>query len=394
MSSVAKTKVRRFEGKIRVKGFKIAYVVWIPDNSTVFDVTSFDATESMRIDPITMTNYFEETIVCFHGWLDNANSYAKLGPLMANKFKNMRVIGIDLPGHGKSSHSLIGYYDATLYITTMLRVLHRLRIRAFHLMGHSLSAVFLPYLTPVLESSGKFYVKSLICIEQFGAMRNSINIKSVKIDQLLPTFQDEKIDKLLQESEDGDDIEIDNNDNEISTKKLPKLYGSVDELVRSRIYVTEQVYPGQQTIAHQSAKLILQRNVGKVIVVESHTRKKKIKYFLRFDPKLKNGTNTFRNILCYDMPKMSKNVIGKIKCPMLGVFGDSGWPHLDLVAKNVEKLGLTNLQILRMNGSHHLHADEPEKFLENITPFLQNAIEKFKNDHPNMNGNGNGHSKL
>ena len=96
-------KVRRFEGMARIKGFHIAYVLWVPciDNGLCED------TYNISVDPLSMTNHFDETIVCLHGWLDNANSFATLAPLLATQF-NMRVIGIDLPGHGKSSHSSLG----------------------------------------------------------------------------------------------------------------------------------------------------------------------------------------------------------------------------------------------------------------------------------------------
>ena len=66
------------------------------------------------------------------------------------------------------------------------------------------------------------------------------------------------------------------------------------------------------------------RNVGKLVVIESHTREKQIKYYLRFDPKLKYGTNSLRNVFVHDLQVMTKRVIKKTKCPMLGVFGDKG----------------------------------------------------------------------
>ncbi len=114
---------------------------------------------------------------------------------------------------------------------------------------------------------------------------------------------------------------------------------SIDELVRSRVYVTEQVYPGQQTINERSAKLILERNVGKIVAVESRTRKKQIKYYLRFDPKLsRNSTHPMRGVFIYDMKQMTNTLLPKIRCPVLGVFGDTGWPYLDRVAKKMEEL--------------------------------------------------------
>ena len=36
-----------------------------------------------------------------HGWLDNANTFDTLAPLLP---ENIRFIAIDFPGHGKSSH--------------------------------------------------------------------------------------------------------------------------------------------------------------------------------------------------------------------------------------------------------------------------------------------------
>ena len=159
--------------------------------------------------------------------------------------------------------------------------------------------------------------------------------------------------------------------------------------------MTESVYPGKQTINDRSARLILERNVDKLIVVENQTRKKQIKYYLRFDPKLsRNSTHELRGLFTYDLKQMQETAIPRIKCPVLGVFGDTGWPHLDQVAKKMEELQLKNLQVIRMKGSHHLHADEPELFLERISPFLRNAIEEFRKAHPNLNGNGNGLSKL
>merc|ERR1712192_211629 len=100
-------------------------------------------------------------------------------------------------------------------------------------------------------------------------------------------------------------------------------------------YVIENVYPGKQSIGRETARLILERNVGKIIVVESAAaddeakkRSKAVKFYLRFDAKL-NGdaiTNPMGRVLQPDAARLEKSVVCKIQCPTLVVFGDRGYP--------------------------------------------------------------------
>ena len=47
----------------------------------------------------------ERIILCLHGWLDNCRSFYHLGPTLASSLeKNTKVITLDFPGHGRSSH--------------------------------------------------------------------------------------------------------------------------------------------------------------------------------------------------------------------------------------------------------------------------------------------------
>lgn len=43
--------------------------------------------------------------ICVHGWLDNANSYDPLMNYIADKLSHITFIAVDLPGHGKSTHT-------------------------------------------------------------------------------------------------------------------------------------------------------------------------------------------------------------------------------------------------------------------------------------------------
>ncbi|NXN10154.1 SEHL2 protein, partial [Indicator maculatus] len=75
-------------------------------------------------------------VLCLHGWLDNANTFDKLIPLLP---KGYYYVAMDFSGHGLSSHRPAGapYYFLD-YVTDVRRVAAALQWRRFTLMGHSM----------------------------------------------------------------------------------------------------------------------------------------------------------------------------------------------------------------------------------------------------------------
>lgn len=77
-------------------------------------------------------------LLTLHGWLDNAGSYARLAPLLAERWQ---VIALELPGHGHSDHLPPGtHYHFVEYVRSVLEAIDALGLERFHLMGHSLGA--------------------------------------------------------------------------------------------------------------------------------------------------------------------------------------------------------------------------------------------------------------
>lgn len=77
-------------------------------------------------------------VIALHGWLDNANSFARLAP----KLQGLRIVALDMAGHGHSAHRPAGAgYALWDYVFDVLQVAEQLGWKRFALLGHSLGAV-------------------------------------------------------------------------------------------------------------------------------------------------------------------------------------------------------------------------------------------------------------
>ena len=77
-------------------------------------------------------------VIALHGWLDNANSFARLAP----RLKGLRIIALDMAGHGHSGHRPNGAgYALWDYAHDVLQVAEQLGWKRFGLLGHSMGAI-------------------------------------------------------------------------------------------------------------------------------------------------------------------------------------------------------------------------------------------------------------
>lgn len=85
----------------------------------------------------------QKTIICLHGWLDNAASFSLLAPKLADNFN---VFVIDFPGHGLSQPLPEG---SSYYIWDMVEIIWQLQqelqlqygFEKYYLLGHSMGAI-------------------------------------------------------------------------------------------------------------------------------------------------------------------------------------------------------------------------------------------------------------
>ena len=77
-------------------------------------------------------------LLALHGWLDNAGSFTRLAPLLADRY---HVIALELPGHGHSDHRSAGSsYPFLDYVRDVLAAADALQLAHCTLLGHSLGA--------------------------------------------------------------------------------------------------------------------------------------------------------------------------------------------------------------------------------------------------------------
>ncbi|XP_052524351.1 serine hydrolase-like protein 2 isoform X2 [Tympanuchus pallidicinctus] len=124
-------------------------------------------------------------VLCLHGWLDNANTFDRLIPLLPT---DCRYVAMDFSGHGLSSHRPAGspYYFLD-YVSDVRRVAAALRWRRFTLMGHSMGgsvAGMFAFIYPEM-------VDKLILLENLGFLLAPedteawLKSKRLAIDRLL-----------------------------------------------------------------------------------------------------------------------------------------------------------------------------------------------------------------
>ncbi|XP_008120083.3 serine hydrolase-like protein isoform X1 [Anolis carolinensis] len=148
-------------------------------------------------------------VLCLHGWLDNANTFNKLIPLLP---KDCYYVAIDFAGHGLSSHRPAGYpYHVEDYMGDVRRAAAALKWSRFSLLGHSMGgtiACMFSYVFPemvdkliLVESTG-FYPRAQkwenYLIESRTAVENMLNMEAKQHQSPKVRSSEEALQRLLE----------------------------------------------------------------------------------------------------------------------------------------------------------------------------------------------------
>ncbi len=238
-------------------------------------------------------------VIALHGWLDNANSFARLAPLLPG----LRIVALDLAGHGHSSHRPPGAsYALADYVHDVLQVAEQLGWQQFSLLGHSLGAIISVFLA--------------------GALPDRVS-RLALIDGLVPPTGEadnaaEQMGKSLQAQL------------RLANKRKP-VYPDQEQAICARM-------KGVVAVSHEAAELLAQR--GLMPVPGGYT--------WRSDERL-----TLPSAIRITRPQ-AMAFVEAIRCPTHLVVASQG-----LLAQQEALLSTLPFEVSGLSGGHHLHLNDP-----------------------------------
>lgn len=236
-----------------------------------------------------------------HGWLDNAATYHRMGPLL----EGVRFIALDLMGHGFSDHrpASMPYYIWD-NVADVIAIADELGLKKLNIVGHSMGAS----IASLLAGAFPERVERLCLIEGVAPL----------------VYESDKLPELMAEAL--------NKRSKMRNRRL-KPYPSLEEAVIARVN-------GRFPVSEQASRWLVSR--GAVHGEEG--------VYWRNDPSL-----VLPSILRMTEDQVQA-FLRKISAPVDLVLGDEG---LDLDRMDERAACIRSLLIHHFPGNHHLHL-EPE----------------------------------
>jgi pimeloyl-ACP methyl ester carboxylesterase len=239
-------------------------------------------------------------VIALHGWLDNANSFARLAP----KLEGLRILALDMAGHGHSDHRPPGSaYGLPDYAHDVLQVAGQMGWERFALLGHSLGAI----ISVIVAAAVPQRVTHLALID--GLVPPVAEPESV-VERMGAALQAQ----LTQQS-----------------KRKP-VYPDMDRAVEARM-------KGMVAVSREAAELLAQRGLMPV-----------------------PGGYTWRSDSRLTLPSAIRltraqtlSFVTEVGCPAQLIVAEEG-----MLAQNRELLASVPFTVTALPGGHHLHLnDEP-----------------------------------
>ena len=239
-------------------------------------------------------------VIALHGWLDNAASFAPL----AARLEGVRLIALDLAGHGLSDHrSRDNTYNIWQDVADVYAVVEQLGLTTFALLGHSRGAMIATLTTGTYPER----------VSHLGL-----------IDSFVP--------QAKSEAEIPEQLALSITDKHLRLRREPRIYATRDAAIASR------THRGETRLSLASAKLIAERGL----------RREGNGFRWRADEKLKVASEVKLT------PTIVQTFVERIQCPSLLLLSD---PQRMARFYGMEQHA-SGLVVDIIEGSHHFHMEE------------------------------------
>lgn len=255
-------------------------------------------------------------VLAVHGWLDNAASFDLIAPLLPG----LRLVAIDMPGHGRSSHRAPGVaYHFVDYVADVIAAADGLGWERFSFISHSLGAGVSSFVSAIQPER----IEQLIMIEGIGPY----SAEATKAPEVLAA----SINQM----------------SKLSSRRAP-VYPNLEMMIKARVQVGD--------LGEAAAKRLVERN----------SRRCEGGYSWTTDPRLTVGSPLYlteQQVLAH---------LRAIQAPCLLVNADKG----NIASRaGIEHryAAMGNLQIKTLPGGHHLHMENPAPVAKQIQAFLNTS---------------------
>ncbi|MFK8138494.1 MAG: alpha/beta fold hydrolase [Bdellovibrionales bacterium] len=245
------------------------------------------------------------TLVCFHGWLDNAASFIPVAQFLE---KDFHILAFDLPGHGNSDHlDRMGQYHLFDSVLVLEEIRLHLKADKLNLFCHSLGGV----IASLYCASFPDRVERFFSVEAMGPISNT--------EDMGPENLRHYIDRKL-----------------ILNQKQKKQHKTIESGVKAR------ARDGQ--VSEETARILVERGLKKNSS-ENYEWKSDIRMSLPSPLRLTED--------------QVRVFLSKIECPYYLCFGKDG---LEMVRKVIDYRSdcIAKLSTQELPGGHHLHMEYPE----------------------------------
>lgn len=260
----------------------------------------------------------DHRVLCLPGWLDNANSFDTLAPLLPH----LHLVAVDMPGHGRSQHrSADAQYHFADWIDVVMDLADVLGWDRFSLMGHSMGAA----VSMLVAGTFPERIERLILLDALGPLSAEADVMP---ERMVAHIQEQS---------------------RLRAKRMP-VYATHAQAAA----LLAKIVPGMTV---ECAEILLQRGLREL---------PEGGYTWSSDPRLR-GTSAMRlteaQVLAF---------VRRITCASLLIVAESGYPF-EAAQMQARAAALRGLRQVRLPGGHHVHLVDPAPVAAAIEDFWSNV---------------------